>query len=175
MSHEDRTPGVSGETAGTPGASGETAGTPELRQRRTDESLRQRRTDGSLRRRRTDKESPRTETDQTNPLRPVLGLGALILLALLLSAGARSFRDLKSTTGYEQELLEKISETRERIRTLNSQIDSIRDDPIMLERLAREDLGMVLPGDVVIVLPEELPAVSEESSTPGRAGRSHTN
>ena len=38
---------------------------------------------------------------------------------------------------------------------LRERIDRIENDPAMLERLAREDLGLVREGDVVIVLPEE--------------------
>jgi len=51
---------------------------------------------------------------------------------------------------------------------LDDRIESIRNDPAMLERLAREDLGLVRAGDVVIVLPDPPPAESRlAESQPG--------
>ncbi len=88
------------------------------------------------------------------PFRPVLALMVLVLLGLLATAGFKSYRDLDSAKGYERELLEKIAEAKDRIQALDGRIDSIRNDPAMLERLAREDLGLVHADDVVIVLPD---------------------
>ncbi len=93
----------------------------------------------------------------------------LTLLGLLATAGFKSYRDLDSAQGYERELLDEIAGAQERIRALDGRIDSIRNDPAMLERLAREDLGMVRAGDVVIVLPEPPPAGSGPAE-PGPAG-----
>ncbi len=137
-------PGAPGASGSTPAASGATDGTPAASGA----------TDG-------------------NPYRSVLALTVLILLGLLATAGARSYRDLESARGHEQKLLEEIAETQERIRALNGRIDSISNDPVMLERLAREDLGLVRAGDVVIILPEELPAVS--APMVGRAAPANTD
>ncbi len=78
----------------------------------------------------------------------------LIVLALLATAGFKSYRDLDSAKSHEQKLLDQITAAEERVRVLSHRIERIRNDPAMLERLAREDLGLVRDGDVVIVLPD---------------------
>ncbi len=79
----------------------------------------------------------------------------LFLLALLATAGFKSYRDLAATRAHEAELAEQIEASEARIRVLREYVRTIEDDPLTLERLAREQLGMVRPGDVVIVLPED--------------------
>ena len=76
-------------------------------------------------------------------------------MTLLAMAGARSYRDLAAAQGREADLEEKIEATLERIESLEDRTMRLRSDPLALERLAREELGMVRPGEVVIVLPEE--------------------
>ena len=95
-----------------------------------------------------------------SPFRPVLALMVLVLLGLLATAGFKSYRDLDAAKTYERQLIEEIAAAEERVRELDGRIDSIRHDPMTLERLAREDLGMVRAGDLVIVLPEPQPAAA---------------
>ncbi len=94
---------------------------------------------------------------RSGPLRQVLGLAILLFLGLLATAGVKSYRDLGTAQDREQELLREITDANERIRALDRRLDGILNDPVVLERLAREDLGLVRAGDVVIVLPEEPP------------------
>jgi len=88
-------------------------------------------------------------------------------LILLATAGVKSYRDLAAAHAHEAELNRRIAESQERIRILKERARLIANDPLTLERLAREDLGMVRPGDVVIVLPDES-AAPEETSPPHR-------
>jgi cell division protein FtsB len=82
--------------------------------------------------------------------------GVLLFLLLLLgAAGARSARDLAAARAREALLEERIAATEARVAELRRRIARLRDDPVTLERLAREDLGLVRPGDVVLVLPPE--------------------
>ncbi len=89
-----------------------------------------------------------------HPFRSALAVMVVAVLGLLATAAFKSYRDLDSAKSYERELLDEIAGAKERIQTLDGRIDRIRNDPMMLERLAREDLGMVYEGDVVIVLPD---------------------
>ena len=105
------------------------------------------------------------------PLRPVLGLAVVAGLILLATAGVKSYRDLAAARDVEQRLRQEIAGANQRIRALHGRIERIRHDPAMLERLAREDLGLVREGDVVIVLPEpppepELERPAADSSSP---------
>ena len=87
--------------------------------------------------------------------RLLLGGALFFLLLLLAAAGARGWRDLAAARAREALLEERIASTAERVAELQARIERLRDDPLTLERLARQDLGMVRPGDVVIVLPPE--------------------
>jgi cell division protein FtsB len=97
----------------------------------------------------------RTEAPvRTDTFRPVLGATVVLVLALLSIAALKSYRDLASARAREHTLQTQIEQTRARSEKLKVRIDRLRHDPGMLERLAREDLGMVRPNDVVIELPD---------------------
>jgi cell division protein FtsB len=103
-------------------------------------------------------------------LRSVLGAAVLFALVLLAFASVKSHRDLAAARDHERELKAKIAETEHRIERLHGRIEQLRANPDTLERLAREELGLVKPGDVVIVLPEEPGAPSAPPGTvPARA------
>ncbi|HKI02847.1 MAG TPA: septum formation initiator family protein [Thermoanaerobaculia bacterium] len=91
---------------------------------------------------------------RTDSFRPVLGATVLLVLALLAIAALKSSRDLEAAHGRERLLETRIAATRAESERLRLRVDRLRNDPGMLERLAREDLGMVRPGDVVIELPD---------------------
>lgn len=85
--------------------------------------------------------------------RPVLLAAVLLFVVLLGAAGLKSYRDLAAARVQERQLESRIEETRNGIDRLRSRILRLRSDPAMLERLAREDLGLVRSQDVVIELP----------------------
>jgi cell division protein FtsB len=86
--------------------------------------------------------------------RPVLGATVLLVFALLAIAALKSNRDLQAARATERTLTAKIAATRVESERLKVRIDRLRHDPGMLERLAREDLGLVRPGDMIVELPE---------------------
>jgi len=92
-------------------------------------------------------------TGRTGSFRPVLGAAVLLFVTVLAMAGVKSYRDLEAARQRKDLLETQIHGTEAEIARLRSRIDSLRSDRGTLERLAREDLGMVKPGDVVIELP----------------------
>ena len=99
-----------------------------------------------------------TQTDasgRTGSLRPVLGASVLLFLTVLGIAGVKSTHDLDAARQRKLMLETRIQSTETEIGRLRNRIERLRSDPGLLERLAREDLGMVRPGDVVIELPRE--------------------
>lgn len=99
-----------------------------------------------------------TQTDasgRTNSFRPVLGASVLLFLSVLGIAGVKSSHDLEKARQRKLMLETRIQSTETEIDRLRNRIERLRSDPGLLERLAREDLGMVRPGDVVIELPPE--------------------
>jgi cell division protein FtsB len=91
---------------------------------------------------------------RSDSFRPVLGAAVLLAFALLAIAALKSNRDLQAARSRERTLKEKIAATRAESERLQVRIDRLRHDPGMLEKLAREDLGLVRPRDVVIELPD---------------------
>jgi cell division protein FtsB len=90
-------------------------------------------------------------------LRSVLGAAVLFAMVLLAFASVKSHRDLVAARDREKLLKASIHDTEQRIERLHGRIRQLRGDHDTLERMAREDLGLVRPGDVVIVLPAEPP------------------
>lgn len=97
-------------------------------------------------------------------------LWAVLLGSVGLSlAAVKSYGDLRTARSRERELSDNIEKTRGDIDELSDRIHRLRHDPTELERLARQELGLVRPGDVVIILPRETPRSGDASgvqSTP---------
>ena len=110
-------------------------------------------------------DAPPAEEPRPHPLRSLL-VAVVVFLALLLATfGLKSYRDLAAVRGRERVLLAEIAGTEERIARLKHRIESLKNDPVMLDRVARESLGLVRPEDVVIVLPARSPAVTPPAQT----------
>ena len=104
--------------------------------------------------------------------RPVLLAAVLLFVTLLGAAGFKSYRDLTAARAREKQLESRIEETRNGIDRLRGRIDRLRGDPAMLERLAREDLGLVRRQDVVIELPRRPVPGPGQAPTAGEASPS---
>ena len=83
----------------------------------------------------------------------LIGVGLVVVLLLLARAGAENYSGLAELAEREAELELELEEARQRVDSLRSTVALLQDDPVMLERLAREELGLVRPGDTVVVLP----------------------
>jgi len=89
------------------------------------------------------------------PLRPLVAVAVGLLLALLAVAGLKTWRDLETVRASEIQLRQRIAATEREIATLEARIERLREDPAALERVAREELHMRYPEEVVVVLPAE--------------------
>jgi len=96
-------------------------------------------------------------TSRRKPARALLLGAAGFFLLLVLAAGWKGYLDLQSARQRESMLAERIAATEIRVEDLRRKIARLRDDPVALERMAREQLGLVKPGDVVIVYPDAAP------------------
>jgi cell division protein FtsB len=85
----------------------------------------------------------------------LLALGVVAALAILSVAGLRSYRHLAAQHAEERRLEQSIADTEERLEALRRRIRRLRDDPVTWERLAREELGLVRPGELVVVFPDD--------------------
>ncbi len=101
-----------------------------------------------------------TDEPRPHPLRSVLLAVVVFLVLLLATFGLKSYRDLAAVRARERLLTAEIAGTEERIARLRHRIESLKNDPVTLDRVARESLGLVRPEDVVIVLPAPAAAPS---------------
>ena len=88
--------------------------------------------------------------------RSVVVGGAVLAFVLVAAGSVRSYRDLSASRSRIEELEQEISSTRNRIDQLGIRIDALEDDPVAIEWLAREELGLARPGEVILALSEEL-------------------
>ena len=103
-------------------------------------------------------------------LHPLLGVGLISLLALLLLAGIKSYRELGAARAREARIEAEIRQAEERRARLTERIEALRTDPEAVEREVRRSLRWVGPGEVVLVVPEPAPAVAEDAAVAPSAG-----
>jgi cell division protein FtsB len=81
---------------------------------------------------------------------------ALAVIAVLVAVGAaslRSWHDLAEQRAHEAELAAAIAKTEAKVRQLEERNRRLEKDAVTLERLARQELGLVKPEDLVVVFP----------------------
>lgn len=86
-------------------------------------------------------------------LRP-LGIAVYVCILVLVGvAGVKTWRDLATVEARRAELTRQIATTEAESAALRERIERLDHDPQALERLAREELQMVYPDDLVVLLP----------------------
>ncbi len=91
--------------------------------------------------------------------------GALLLLALLGDNGVLALWRLRAEVAALQRDVQALEAENDRLRQA---IAELRDDPAVLERIAREELGLVRPGERVLRFPRS----PRPGETPGPVPRS---
>ena len=85
-----------------------------------------------------------------------VAIGAAALLTLVAAGSVRSYRDLTASRARISELKQEIQSTQGRIEQLGMRNELLEKDEVVLEWLAREELGLARPGEVILALSEEL-------------------
>ncbi|HLC40822.1 MAG TPA: septum formation initiator family protein [Methylomirabilota bacterium] len=88
-----------------------------------------------------------------------LAVVCLVLVLLGSSSAVRVFEMKRSVEGLQREIqtLEAVNDQ------LSRAIDRLRDDPQLVEQIAREELGMVKPGERVLRFPRSPESTSGTS------------
>ncbi len=81
--------------------------------------------------------------------------GVLIFLLAFLVGGEHGLMRYAGMKRYERELSSRIASLREGNAVLTAEVRRLTSDPVVLEGLARSQLQMVRPGEVVFLLPGE--------------------
>lgn len=91
-------------------------------------------------------------------------LAVSFLLLVFFLAGDRGFLQVRKQRAQVGALQAEITAIDERNRALEKEVARLASDPAAVEKIARENLQLVAPGDVVLVLPPGF----EEKVTPRR-------
>jgi cell division protein FtsB len=83
----------------------------------------------------------------------LLGAAVVLVLVLVGAAALRSWQDLAKQRAREAAAAADIARTEAGVRRLEERIRRLKEDPFTLERLARYELGLVRPEDLVMVFP----------------------
>lgn len=85
------------------------------------------------------------------------GLGLILVVAGLAVYGSNGVVRVWHMQRELQALERELGTLRARTRELTDTVDRLRNDPLFIEKLAREDLGMVHPGETILKFPSPSP------------------
>lgn len=88
--------------------------------------------------------------------RSILGL-ALLLLAIHDVFGSHGLLAMRRTQMQMQELRGQVDRLHQENSDLNKQVQALRTDPKAVERIAREEMGLARPGEMIFKLPDPPP------------------
>ena len=77
------------------------------------------------------------------------GIGCFLLLSLLAMAGERGFFEVYQFSRHLQHVESRIQALEVENERLRMQVTKLRSDPYQIEKLAREDLGLVRPDEII--------------------------
>jgi cell division protein FtsB len=85
--------------------------------------------------------------------RQILGLALLALLVHDIF-GAHGFVAMRRTQREIEQIREQIGKINEENKSLSDEVNSLKSDPKAIERIAREDMGLARPGELIYRLPD---------------------
>jgi cell division protein FtsB len=85
--------------------------------------------------------------------RQILGLALLALLVHDIF-GAHGFVAMRRTQKEIEQIREQIGKINEENKSLSDEVNSLKSDPKAIERIAREDMGLARPGELIYRLPD---------------------
>ncbi len=101
---------------------------------------------------------------QPAPGRSFLRRNARTILAALVFAllvhdvfGAHGFLAMRRTQKEIERLRQEIQQVNQENRALAEQVKALKSDPRMIERIAREEMGLARPGELIFKLPAPPP------------------
>ncbi len=83
----------------------------------------------------------------------ILGL-ALITLFVHDVFGAHGFIAMRRTQGEIERMREQIGKLNGENKSMTEQVNSLKTDPKAIERIAREEMGLARPGEMIYRLPD---------------------
>jgi cell division protein FtsB len=85
------------------------------------------------------------------------GIGCFLLLSLLAMAGERGFFEVYQFNRHLQNVESRIQALEVENERMRLQLTGLRSDPYQIEKLAREDLGLVRPDEIIFEIVDGRP------------------
>ena len=85
--------------------------------------------------------------------RQILGL-ALFALLVHDIFGAHGFIAMQRTKKEIEQIRNQIGKLNDENKSLSNQVNSLKTDPKAIERIAREEMGLARPGEIIYKLPD---------------------
>jgi cell division protein FtsB len=85
--------------------------------------------------------------------RQILGL-ALFALLVHDVFGPHGFIAMRRTQKEIEQIREQIGKVNDENKTLTDQVNSLKTDPKSIERIAREEMGLARPGELIFKVPD---------------------
>jgi cell division protein FtsB len=85
--------------------------------------------------------------------RQILGL-ALFALFVHDVFGPHGFIAMRRTQKEIEQIREQIGQMNEQNKSLAEQVNSLKSDPKSIERIAREEMGLARPGEMIFKIPD---------------------
>jgi|ETNmetMinimDraft_8_1059916.scaffolds.fasta_scaffold156462_1 cell division protein FtsB len=94
------------------------------------------------------------------------GLYILIILAVCVLAanaviGERGLLESRKAERRHDNLLDSIESLQRENRSLHNHAKRLREDPTIIESIARQELGLIRPGEIVFIVKDRLPATGK--------------
>ena len=89
--------------------------------------------------------------------RQILGLALLALLVHDIF-GAHGFIAMRKTQKEIEQIREQIGKLNSENQSLSGQVNSLKTDPKSIERIAREEMGLARPGEIIYKLSDSAKA-----------------
>ena|ERR1019366_6085581 len=96
-------------------------------------------------------------------LRTILGL-AIFALAVHDVFGPHGFLAMRRAQLEIKQFSAEMQKLSQENQALSDEVTSLKTDPRLIERIAREDMGLAKPGELIF----KLPAAQEDPATPGK-------
>lgn len=104
-------------------------------------------------------ESPRPTARRESRTSPGWFWSATVAVAMVVLvvgvAGVKGWADLKSSRARADQLRQELRQVEESVRSLELRIRELGPDGRLLEKVAREELGLIGPDEVLVLLPVE--------------------
>jgi cell division protein FtsB len=97
----------------------------------------------------------------------ILGL-ALLALAVHDVFGSHGFLAMRRSQRELDQLREQIERLQQENRELADHVNALRTDPKTIERIAREEMGLARPGELIFKLPAPAASEKQEQTTDPR-------